>query len=69
MKKSNYYIYIIVLFLSLSFGCGPEEVTNEVGNYQDEKKMVSGFLIVNMTRKFKKEIIKMVRKMVSGFII
>ena len=38
MKKSNYNIYVIVLFLSISFGCGPEEVTNEVGNYQDGKK-------------------------------
>jgi len=38
MKNSNYIIYVVVLSLSLSFGCGPEEVTNEVGNYQDGKK-------------------------------
>tara|TARA_B100000029_G_scaffold342093_1_gene334467 strand:+ start:343 stop:552 length:210 start_codon:yes stop_codon:yes gene_type:complete len=32
-----------------------------------EKKRGSGFIIVNMTRKSKKETIKMVRNMVSGF--
>ena len=38
MKNSNYIIYVVVLFLSFSFGCGFEEVINEVGNYKDGKK-------------------------------
>ena len=38
MKKSNYIIYVVALFLSFSFGCGFEEVINEVGNYKDGKK-------------------------------
>ena len=38
MKNSNYIIYIVVLFLSFSFGCGFEEVINEVGNYKDGLK-------------------------------
>ena len=38
MKNSNYIVYVVVLFLSFSFGCGPEEVFNEIGNYKDGKK-------------------------------
>ena len=38
MKNSNYIVYVVVLFLSFSFGCGSEEVINEVGNYKDGEK-------------------------------
>ena len=38
MKNSNYCVYVVVLFLSFSFGCGSEEVFNEIGNYKDGKK-------------------------------
>ena len=30
-------LFSLVLFLSFSFGCGPEEVMNEEGNYKDGK--------------------------------
>ena len=38
MKTSNCIICIVVLFLSFSFGCGSEEVFNEIGNHKDGEK-------------------------------
>ena len=38
MQNGSYIVYVVVLFISFSFGCGPEEVINEEGNYRDGKK-------------------------------